>query len=67
MTFGVCERVGAFVAFVVEGTVVDVESSANAAVAVQLKVRPMIVEIINFFALCFMLAPFVGMVACTQP
>jgi hypothetical protein len=34
---------------------------------VQLKVRPMIVEIINFFALCFMLAPFVWVVACTKP
>jgi len=58
---------GAVVVFVVEGTVVVVESSANAAVAVQLKVRPMIVEIINFFALCFMLAPFVWVVACTKP
>ena len=50
---------GAVVVFVVEGTVVVVELSANAAVAVQLNERQIIVDIINFFALGFMLAPLV--------
>ena len=55
---------GAVVVFVVEGTVVVVELSANAAVAVQLNERQIIVDIINFFALGFMLAPLVWVVAC---